>query len=129
MSAFVAKSGASLTGCIPARPHESFCRTACRIHEVNTGLREGSVISPILYSVYINALVEELAAHAPGCGVCLGTGDEVRIQALLYADDVVLLANSAADLQQMLDIAEQHAKRHVPQRGCNGTYAYLLSLI
>lgn len=82
-------------------------------YEVNVGLREGSVISPILYSVYINTLIQDLATNTPHCGVCIGQGvNQLRVRALLYADDVVLLAESAADLQAMLKVAENHANRN-----------------
>ena len=37
---------------------------------------------------------------------------QMRVRALLYADDVVLLAETAADLQAMLKVAENHANKN-----------------
>ena len=52
------------------------------------GLQQGCVLSPLLFSLYINSLVEKL--KAAGVGVeCRGQ----LVTALLYADDAVLFAD------------------------------------
>ena len=81
-------------------------------YDVRSGLREGSVLSPILYLVYINTLVKHLERVVPNDGVCLGARDALRIRALLYADDVVLLAEDSDALRRMLAAAEQHASQY-----------------
>ena len=54
---------------------------------VNVGLRQGCVLSPLLFSLYINSLVEQLKSTR--CGIeCAG---EI-ISGLLFADDTPLLA-------------------------------------
>jgi hypothetical protein len=68
---------------------------------------QGAVLSPILYDLFINPLAEEL--EASGLGFALGDG--TRIPALLYADDIVLLAESPEDLQRMLDIVSAYADK------------------
>ena len=50
------------------------------------GVRQGSVLSPLLFSIIINTLIQRL--NKEGHGVRLG---EERISCLLFADDVVLL--------------------------------------
>ena len=50
--------------------------------EVNQGLKQGCVLSPILFNMFINSLVTEI--HALGIGVDID-GEKVAI--LLYADD------------------------------------------
>ena len=92
-------------------------------YSVESGLREGSVLSPVLYSVFINNLIAELETRVPHTGVVLEPG--LRIQALLYADDVVLVAESQQHLQQMLNVAERHADKmqyqfSVPKRNARG---------
>ena len=73
-------------------------------YTVGHGLREGAVLSPVLYSVFIDGIAERLEA--------LGVGVDVRgqlIRCLLYADDIVLVADSARDLQRMLDVCQNFA--------------------
>jgi hypothetical protein len=64
------------------------------------------VLSPYLYAVFINGLVDALR--------CAGLGVEVygrRVPILLYADDVVLLARNMAELKQMLRVVGDYAKQ------------------
>ena len=67
---------------------------------------QGSVLSPYLYAVYINGLHEAL--RRAGLGVRL-YGRLVSL--LLYADDVVLLARSPAELQKMLFVLDAYAAK------------------
>ena len=53
-------------------------------------------MSPILFSLFINGLAREI--NEKGKGIDVG-GRRVRL--LMYADDIVLLAESARDLQNM----------------------------
>ena len=62
------------------------------------GVRQGCPLSPILFSCYINDLVRRLKDL--GYGVPVGDKD---LTALLYADDIVLMADSADKLQEMID--------------------------
>ena len=72
-------------------------------YTVGHGLREGAVLSPLLYTVFIDDLPARLKEYA---GVLVGGQ---RIRCLLYADDIALVAESAADLQKMLDACQAFA--------------------
>jgi hypothetical protein len=63
-------------------------------------------MSPILFSLFINGLAREI--NEKGKGIDVG-GRRVRL--LMYADDIVLLAESARDLQNMLDVVTSYSKR------------------
>jgi hypothetical protein len=68
--------------------------------QIHTGVRQGCVLSPLLYALFINDLVKEL--NALNRGVEIEEGGK-KLSALLYADDIVLLAENKKDLQRMLD--------------------------
>ena len=64
---------------------------------VTRGLRQGYILSPLLFSLYINSLVEKLRG--------VGVGVECRgriVTALLYADDAVLLAEDEVQVKRGL---------------------------
>ena len=54
-------------------------------HTVGHGLREGAVLSPVLYAVFIDDIARRLAASCSGVSV----GTET-INCLLYADDICI---------------------------------------
>ena len=55
--------------------------------QIRTGVRQGCVLSPLLYALFINDLVKEL--NALNRGVEIAEGGK-KLSALLYADDIVL---------------------------------------
>ena len=63
------------------------------------GLKQGCNLSPILFNLFINELVDKLNANltdAPKLG-------QVKVSCLLYADDLVLISESQSGLQKALD--------------------------
>jgi hypothetical protein len=76
--------------------------------QIHTGVRQGCVLSPLLYALFINDLVKEL--NALNRGVEIEEGGK-KLSALLYADDIVLLAENKQDLQRMLDVVAGYAKK------------------
>ena len=65
---------------------------------VTGGLKQGCLLSPLLFNLYINDLICEVSSLGEGVEI----GNE-RIHILLYADDIVLVAQSETNLQKMLD--------------------------
>ena len=55
--------------------------------DVNSAVKQGCILSPTLFSMYIDDLVEQLKPKNVGtvCGECV-------VSSLLYADDIVLLS-------------------------------------
>jgi len=66
------------------------------------GIRQGGVLSPYLFAVYIDDVVRKVIDSKFACfvkGVC--------ISILLYADDILLIAPSVTYLQRLLLVCEE----------------------
>ena len=75
--------------------------------DVSNGVRQGGVLSPLLFSVYMDGLIEDLSQSGVGC-----YWGHHFVGAFCYADDVVLLAPCASALRRMLDICSCFASSH-----------------
>ena len=65
--------------------------------QLSAGVRQGGVLSPILFSVFVNEILVKLDSR--GCRV-LG----LSMGSFMYADDLVLLSSSVTELQDMVNI-------------------------
>ena len=79
-----------------------------------TGVLQGSVLSPHLYSLYINSLPSALrsAASAGTTSVCppgTPSTSPIPLNCLLFADDVAIVG-SRSQVQRMLNIAAEHSR-------------------
>jgi len=66
---------------------------------VRSGIRQGGILSPMLFNIYINSLIGALRSSDLGCHL----GNEY-VGCIVYADDIILLSASLIKLQKMLDI-------------------------
>ena len=66
---------------------------------VNCGLKQGCNLSTLLLNLFINDLVDTINLTNIGIDI-----DGESVAALLYADDLVLLATSEQDLQTILNV-------------------------
>ena len=67
--------------------------------KVTSGVRQGGILSPIFFNLYINSLICKLRIYDYGCHV-----RNLFLGCILYADDLLLLSASVLDLQKMLDV-------------------------
>ena len=54
---------------------------------VDSGLKQGCILSSIMFNIYVNSLIDDI--NALNIGI-----DNEKLAILLYADDVVLLAEN-----------------------------------
>ena len=74
---------------------------------VANGVKQGAVISPLLFSIYIDNLIKELKQVGLGCHV-----GPTFAGAFGYADDVALIAPSLYALKKMISVCESYAERY-----------------
>ena len=72
---------------------------------VNVGLRQGCVISPWLFDVYMDGVVREVIIRVLGKGMELPSADGGRfeINQLLFADDTALVTDSEEKLCRLVN--------------------------
>ena len=74
---------------------------------ISNGAKQGGVISPLLFSMFIDKLFLLVQEFGMGCHVGL-----TYAGAFGYADDIALVAPSLSSLKQMIIICEQFAESH-----------------
>jgi len=66
---------------------------------INSGVRQGGVLSRLLFNCYTNLLITNLKKSDLGCKL-----NNCYVGCILYADDIMLLSGSILNLQKMLNI-------------------------
>ena len=75
--------------------------------KVTNGVRQGGILSPYLFNVYVDELSEELNKCNVGCNL-----NGLLINHIMYADDLVLISPSSAGLSQLLRECEKFGTRY-----------------
>ena len=82
-----------------SRTHASFC--------VTNGIKQGGIISAILFNLYIDDL--SLKLNCSGIGGYIGT---LFVNYLCYSDDLCLISLSSSGMQHLLNICKEYAFTH-----------------
>ena len=77
------------------------------VFDIPTGTKQGGILSPDFFAMYMHDLIEILKSSGFGCYVI-----NVCIACLFFADDIVLLSPSRHGLQKLLDICITYCKKY-----------------
>ena len=75
--------------------------------QTTNGVRQGGVLSPLLFDVYVNELSELLNKS----GIRRNLGGTI-IDHMLYADDICIVSLSLSCLHHLLNIRGDYCERH-----------------
>ena len=95
-----------------------FNNTYSDFFSVTNGVKQGGVISPTLFTCYVDGMLQKLRDSQIGCNV-----GNMYMGCMSYADDLVLLAPTISSLNHMIKICETYAVEHNIQ--FNGTKSKL----
>ena len=83
------------------------CNSLSEYFNCVVGLKQGEVMSPILFSLFIED-VELFLQDDVNCGLSF---NHIMFVLMLFADDMVILGNSPANLQQSLDLLSEYCSK------------------
>ncbi len=72
---------------------------------LKAGVKQGGCTSPLLYLIFVNTLIDFLKKL--NIGLSYG---QIWLAVLLFCDDTVILANSAEELQTLIDAVHSHCQ-------------------
>ena len=84
------------------------------LFQISNGTRQGSVLSPALFSIYVQDLLDDLQRLGVGCHV-----GETFLGAIAWADDFLLLAPNREAMQLMLNLATDFSICHNLEFSCD----------
>lgn len=74
---------------------------------VRNSTRQGGLLSPYLFTVYVDGLSQGLTGTGLGCGI-----GNVTINHISYADDFCLMTSTIFAIKKLLKICQEYAKEH-----------------
>ena len=88
---------------------------------VSNGVRQGGILSPLLFNLYMDDLSDRLNKLKIGC--CI---NGTVVNHIMYADDLVLIAPSVAGMNKILKLCEgfgsQHDIIYNPTKSCSMSF-------
>jgi len=80
---------------------------------VMNGIKQGRVLSPVLFCLYTDGLLDHLAESKIGCNF-----GSVYVSALTYADKIILLAPTASAMHKLLRIWDYSVVFNAKKSAC-----------
>ncbi len=82
--------------------------------EIKVELRQGCVMSPWLFNIYMDGVMREMKGKVGEVGVRMyAEGTKWMLNSILFADDTVLIAKYESDLQNLVCVFDSVCKRRM----------------
>ena len=85
--------------------------------KITSGVRQGTVSSPVLFAVCVDNLLRTLGKSKLGCYI-----KSCCFNSIMYADDLILISLSIRDLQSMLNICTKEFRNVGLSVNCAKTF-------
>jgi hypothetical protein len=82
-----------------------WCNSISDSFLASNGVKQGGVLSPILFTIYMDCLLQKLRMSGTGCYI-----GHVFAGAFAYADDLVLLAPTRGSMEILINICEEFSQ-------------------
>ena len=89
---------------------------------VSNGVRQGGILSPYLFSLYIDDMTSNLNTIKSGCYV-----GNYCLNHIMFADNICLFSPSLVDLQDLLNACYNYAQSHKMLFNCNKSFGMLFA--
>ena len=84
-----------------------WCDTLTILAVATNGVKQGGVMSPLLFTLYIDQLLLRLKNNGYGCHI-----GNVFYGALSYADDIIIMCPTLSGMNHMLNVCEQYGMEY-----------------
>ena len=75
--------------------------------DICSGLKQGGILSPLFYNVYVDDLLKLLSCEKLGCTI-----GGIYYESIFNANDIVLLGASVRKMQKMIDIYYKYGNKY-----------------
>ena len=79
--------------------------------KLSRGVKQGGKVSPWLYALFINGVVKMVKEMGGGVEIVGVRGEKIWMGCWLNADDIVLVGGSVEEVQRMVKVVEEYARK------------------